>query len=124
MLDVLYICESIIPWALNLTKRLKIYGVTFFTQSCLASLIYYQVYQGILSAPIEGPGVICVAGMPFIEARDLPSFVRVVGVHPTIEKLVLNQFSNCGAADWRFCNTVEGLESKVAVALRQRELHP
>ncbi|KMT15546.1 hypothetical protein BVRB_3g058980 [Beta vulgaris subsp. vulgaris] len=105
------IYDSTIPWALDIAKKFNIYGASFFTQCCLISLIYYQVYHGILSVPIEGPGI-CVAEMPFIEATDLPSFVRQVGVHPSLEKLVIDQFSNYGEADWRFFNTFEALESK------------
>ncbi|KMT15544.1 hypothetical protein BVRB_3g058960 [Beta vulgaris subsp. vulgaris] len=106
------IYDSCIPWALNIAKKLEIYSASFFTQSCLVGLIYLQAYQGILSAPVKGPGV-CVVGMPLIEDRDLPSFVRLVGVHPILEKLMFSQVSNCGDADWRFFNTFEGLESEV-----------
>lgn len=51
--------------------------------------------------------------MPLFEGRDVPSFVRAVGLHPSLEKLVLDQFSNCGDAHWRFFNTFDSLESKV-----------
>ncbi|XP_021774780.1 UDP-glycosyltransferase 74E2-like isoform X2 [Chenopodium quinoa] len=103
--------DSGIPWALDIAKKFDIQGASFFTQSCLVSLIFYQVHQGILSIPVEGPEI-CVPGMTF-DARDVPSFVRRVGLHPSLEKLVINQFSNCGDANWRFFNTFDGLESKV-----------
>uniref|UniRef100_A0A803M5M8 Glycosyltransferase N-terminal domain-containing protein n=1 Tax=Chenopodium quinoa TaxID=63459 RepID=A0A803M5M8_CHEQI len=102
--------DSGIPWALDIAKKFDIQGASFFTQSCLVSLIFYQVHQGILSIPVEGPEI-CVPGMTF-DARDVPSFVRRVGLHPSLEKLVINQFSNCGDANWRFFNTFDGLESK------------
>lgn len=107
------IYDSSIPWALDIAKKFGIYGASFFTQTCLVSLIYYQVYHGILSVPVEGP-ITCFPGMPLLEDGDLPSFVRVVGVYPSLEKIVLDQFLNYGDADWRFFNTFDALESKVA----------
>lgn len=104
--------DSCIPWALDIAKKYYIDGASFFTQSCLVSLIYSQVYEGSLRAPVEWP-VSCFPGMPLIEVGDLPSFVRAVGLHPSLEKLVLDQFSNFRDADWRFFNTFDCLESEV-----------
>ncbi|KAJ8435143.1 hypothetical protein Cgig2_018971 [Carnegiea gigantea] len=94
------IYDSTIPWGLDVARKFGMYGVPFFTHSCLVSLVFHQVYHGVLSTPIEEETNMCVGGMPLIEARDVPSLVRKVGVFPVLEKLVLDQFSNCGDADW------------------------
>ncbi|KAL2920783.1 UDP-glycosyltransferase 74E2 [Bienertia sinuspersici] len=107
------IYDSTIPWALDIAKKFGIYGASYFTQSCLVNSIFYQVYKGILSAPIKEPKR-CVDELPLIEVEDMPSFVREIGLYPTLEKLVLNQFSNIGDADWRLFNTFDCLESKLS----------
>ncbi|KAL2920782.1 UDP-glycosyltransferase 74G1 [Bienertia sinuspersici] len=106
------IYDSSITWALDVAKKFGIYGASYCTQSCLVSLIYYQVYKGILSAPIKEPKK-CVDELPLIEVENMPSFVREVGVYPTIEKIVVSQFSNIGDADWRFFNSFDCLESEI-----------
>lgn len=106
------IYDSSMPWGLDIARKFGIYGASFFTQSSLVSMIFYQVHKGMLSAPIQGLGI-NVHGMPLInEAKDLPSFVYALGLYPSLERLVLNQFSNVHHADWRFFNTIDGLESK------------
>ncbi|XP_074284496.1 mogroside I-E synthase-like [Silene latifolia] len=109
------IYDSSIPWALDVARQFGVFGASFFTQSCLVSLIFYQVYEGVLRVPIEGPwrGVFTNDTPLLIEAREMPSFVYEVGLYPALEKLVINQFTNYGQADWRFFNTFDHLECEV-----------
>ncbi|KAK9725258.1 hypothetical protein RND81_05G132200 [Saponaria officinalis] len=108
------IYDSCIPWVLDVAEKFGLYGASFFTQSCLVSMIFYQVYEGVLSVPIKGPwSSDFVKGVPLIEEKDMPSFVCEVGLYPSLEKLVINQFSNYGEANWRFFNTIDVLECEV-----------
>ncbi|KAL9240716.1 hypothetical protein vseg_014902 [Gypsophila vaccaria] len=106
------IYDSTIPWVLDLAGQFGLYGASFFTQSCLVSLIFYQVYDGLVSVPIKESWS-RVNGVPLIEPKDMPSFVYKVGLYPPLEKLVINQFSNYGEAHWRFFNTFDVLECEV-----------
>ncbi|KAJ8435141.1 hypothetical protein Cgig2_018969 [Carnegiea gigantea] len=106
--------DSAVPWGLDIARKFGIHGAPYFTQSCLVNLLYYQVHHGMLSTPIEEEETsIGVDGMPVLGTRDVPSFVGKVGLYPSLERLVLDQFSNCADADWVFFNSVHGLESKV-----------
>lgn len=109
--------DSAFTWALDIAKKFGIYGASFFTQNCLVNFIYNQVYLGLLKIPIEG-SLDSYPGMPLVEAESLPSFVRVVGVFPVLEKLVFDQFSNCGDADWCFINSFDALDNKVCLCFQ------
>ncbi|KAH9619718.1 hypothetical protein KSS87_015830 [Heliosperma pusillum] len=114
------IYDSVLPWGLEVARKYGVYGASFITQSCIVSLIYYQVYKGILRAPIQEPwqGVFTNDTPLLIEAREMPSFVYQVGLYPSLEKFVLNQFRNYGQADWRFFNTIDHLECEIILDVK------
>lgn len=109
--------DSALPWGLDIARKFGIHGAPYFTQSCLVNLMYYQVHHGMLSTPIEEETSIGVDGMAVLGTRDVPSFVGKVGLYPCLERLVLDQFSNCADADWVFFNSVHDLESKVSMPI-------
>ncbi|KAF8391757.1 hypothetical protein HHK36_021991 [Tetracentron sinense] len=104
--------DSVMPWALDLVKPLGIAGASFFTQSCAVDVIYYHVHQGLLRIPVEGP-TISLPGIPLLGIHDLPSFVYAQGSYPSLQSLVLKQFSNFEKADWLLFNTFDKLEEEV-----------
>nr|GFA54780.1 UDP-glycosyltransferase 74G1-like [Tanacetum cinerariifolium] len=46
------IYDGFLPWALDVAKRFKIFGVIFFTQTCAVNNIYYHVDRNLLKIPL------------------------------------------------------------------------
>ncbi|KAL4310783.1 hypothetical protein GQ457_01G035360 [Hibiscus cannabinus] len=105
--------DSIVPWALDIAKDQGVYGVEFFTMSCAMSTVFYNVHEGLLKVPINVEPCVSVAGLPLLQARDLPSFISGIHAHPTFTQLLTNQFSSLEKADWVFFNTFTSLENEV-----------
>ncbi|XP_077224638.1 mogroside I-E synthase-like [Tasmannia lanceolata] len=103
------IYDSVIPWALDVAKRLGLYGGPFFTQSCAVDAIYYLVHQGKLAAELVGTPV-SASGLPHLGISDLPSFVSAPESYAVVLESLLEQFSNLEKADWVFVNSFEMLE--------------
>ncbi|KAL4312973.1 hypothetical protein GQ457_01G035320 [Hibiscus cannabinus] len=91
--------DSLVPWALDIAKEHGVYGAEFFTMSCAVSTVYYNVHEGLLKVPIVEPCV-SMAGLPLLEARDLPSFVYDIKAYPTFTQLLTDQFSSFKKPDW------------------------
>ncbi|XP_041010410.1 mogroside IE synthase-like isoform X2 [Juglans microcarpa x Juglans regia] len=108
--------DSVLPWALNVARKLGIDGAPFFTQSCAVNAIYYHhVLRGALGRiPVEGP-LISLPSMPSLGISDMPSFLCDTHSYPALLKLVLNQFSNFQEANWLFCNTFDKLEHELSL---------
>ncbi|XP_058094342.1 flavonol 7-O-beta-glucosyltransferase UGT74F1-like [Magnolia sinica] len=104
--------DTSLPWALDVAKQFGIYGAAFFTQSCTVDAIYYHVYLGKLTAPLEVTTV-ALPGLPPLEIPDMPTFFSASGFHPSHLPLVLNPFTNVDKADWVLLNTFDSLESEV-----------
>lgn len=54
-------------------------------------------------------------GVPSLDARDLPSFLKAPESYPAYLAMKLNQYSNLEKTDWIFGNTFEALEGKLCV---------
>ncbi|KAA8532158.1 hypothetical protein F0562_006700 [Nyssa sinensis] len=104
--------DSAMPWALDVARRLGLYGASFFTQTCSVSSIYYHVHHGSLKTPTVD-SMVSLPSMPLLSTNDLPSFVYEMGSYPALFNIVLMQFSNFEKADWIFFNTFDKLEEKV-----------
>ncbi|GMJ01653.1 hypothetical protein like AT1G05675 [Hibiscus trionum] len=104
--------DSLVPWALDIAREQGVYGAEFFTMSCAVSTVYYNVYEGLLKVPIVEPCV-SMAGLPLLQARELPSFVYDIKAYPTFTQLLTDQFSTFNKADWVFFNTFTSLENEV-----------
>ncbi|KAM5562895.1 mogroside IE synthase-like [Rosa sericea] len=103
--------DAFMPWPLEVAKRFGIVGVTFFTQSCAVDNIYYNVQQGLLKVPCTNESEIVLPGLSVpLQASDMPSFVSVPEQYPSFFKMVVDQFSNVGKADFILCNTFYELE--------------
>ncbi|GAV67135.1 UDPGT domain-containing protein [Cephalotus follicularis] len=107
------IYDSGMPWVLNIARRLGLDGAPFFTQPCAVGAIYYHVYQGALSVPLEASSMVSFPSMPPLAIDDLPSFLHNSRLYPAFLKSVVNQFSNIEEANWLLCNTFDKLESEI-----------
>ena len=107
--------DSVMPWALEIARKIGIDGVPFFTQSCVVNAIYYHANHGAIQMPIEEGASISLPSIPSLAFDDLPSFLcDNKGSYPALLKLVLNQFSNFQEANWLLCNTFNELENEVS----------
>ncbi|XP_077229628.1 mogroside I-E synthase-like [Tasmannia lanceolata] len=106
------IYDSVLPWCLDIAKQLGLYGAPFFTQPCAVSSIFYHVYQGRLSVPLDGPTV-SLPGLPKFELSDLPTFITKSETSRASLELLVSQFCNLEKADWVFINTFEKLEAEL-----------
>ncbi|KAF2325575.1 hypothetical protein GH714_030674 [Hevea brasiliensis] len=107
------IYDSMMPWALELARKIGISPASFFTQSCAVCAIYYAVHEGKLNIPIDDQASVSLEGMPPIEAYDLPSFVYDMDKYPGALSHLASQFLNIGEVDWIFYNTFHILEEEV-----------
>ncbi|XP_058094291.1 UDP-glycosyltransferase 74F2-like [Magnolia sinica] len=105
------IYDPFFAWALDVAKRCSLSGAAFFTQLCIVDAIYYHVYKGNLTVPLEDK-TIRLPGLPPLEIHDMPSFFSVPGSYPAYLEMVLNQMSNVEKADWVLLNTVHELEAE------------
>ncbi|KAJ9173969.1 hypothetical protein P3X46_017051 [Hevea brasiliensis] len=104
--------DSIMPWALDIARRLGLAAASFFTQSCAVSAIYYHVYEGRLNIPSEQTHV-SLDGMPPLQSYDLPSPACGSEYSPALISLMTSQFSNIREVDWILVNTFNKLEAEV-----------
>jgi len=106
--------DSFFPWALDVAKEHGVYGAPFFTNSAAVCSIFCRIHRGFLEVPVAAEDLpLCVPGLPPLDSRALPSFVRFPQSYPAYMAMKLNQFSNLDKADWMFVNTFETLESEV-----------
>ncbi|KAL8154553.1 mogroside I-E synthase-like [Apium graveolens] len=107
------IYDSMMPWCLDIAHQQSLKGASFFTQSCIVSLLYFQTYAGTLQLPTNG-SVVSVPQLSVpLQLHDLPSFIYDTGSNPAILKYISDQFSNFKEADWLLFNTFDKLENEV-----------
>ncbi|KAL6294587.1 hypothetical protein ACE6H2_002729 [Prunus campanulata] len=92
--------DSFLPWALEVAKKHRIYGASFFTNS----------------ATLEDMPLL-VPGLPPLNFPDLPTFLKKPDSYPAYLKMKLNQYPDLDKADWVFVNTFEALEGQVRMLI-------
>ncbi|KAL5708364.1 4-alpha-glucanotransferase [Ranunculus cassubicifolius] len=113
------VCDSILPWALDVGKEFGLVTASFYTQPCTVSSIFYHVKLGNLSVPVEEQTV-SLPGLPTLALQDLPSpLVNSEETEKTALELLVAQFSNLEKADWLFFNTFDGLEYEALQLMRK-----
>lgn len=106
--------DSFLPWALDVAKQHGICGASFFTNSAAVCNMFCRMSRGLLELPVKMEDLpLLVPGLPPLNCRDLPSFVRFPQSYPAYMAMKLSQFSNLDKADWMFVNTFEALEGEV-----------
>lgn len=104
--------DSIIPCALDVAHQEGLLGASFFTQASGVCAIYYHIHQGLIKYPYEDSELFLPSMTP-LEVNDLPCFSFIPDPNNTVVRLLADQFSNLGAADWIFINTFDKLENEV-----------
>ncbi|KAB2624667.1 UDP-glycosyltransferase 74B1-like [Pyrus ussuriensis x Pyrus communis] len=109
------VCDSFLPWALEVAKKHGVYGASFFTNSATVCVIFSYIYRGLISLPCKLEDMpLLFPGLPPLNLPDLPSFLKKPDSHPAYLKMKLNQYPNLDKADWIFANTFEALEGEAA----------
>lgn len=113
--------DSVLPWALEISKQFGLVAAPFFTQSCSVNAIYNHIHQGLLTLPIQSEiSSVSIMGLPTqLDFCDLPSFVANVKSYPVLLDLLIGQFSNLRKTDIIFVNTFDGLEQEVLTHLNE-----
>lgn len=112
------IYDSFLPWALDVAKEKGIYGAAFFTNSAAVCSIFCHIHHGLLTLPPKAEDMpLTLPGLPPMNYRDLPTFLRFPESNPAYLAMKLNQYSNLDKADWIFDNTFQELEEKEARGL-------
>ncbi|MBA0823619.1 hypothetical protein Goarm_020337 [Gossypium armourianum] len=107
--------DSFLPWALDVAKQHGIYGASFFTNSAAVCSIFSRIHHGRLALPLTPESKpLMLPGLPPLNFRDLPTFLRFPDSYPAYLAMKLSQYSNLNEADWVFDNTFEDLEGKEA----------
>ncbi|KAG5552433.1 hypothetical protein RHGRI_010490 [Rhododendron griersonianum] len=106
--------DAIMPFCLDVARKLGIKGAAFFTQPCAVSALYYHYYEGNLKIGDHlGTTSFSMPAMPVMEIGDLPSLIPDRDLYPVFLSLMVNQFSNFQKADWLLVNTFDKLEEEV-----------
>nr|AUI41115.1 uridine 5'-diphospho-glucosyltransferase 1 [Rhodiola rosea] len=101
------IYDSFLPWALDVAHGNGLDGAPFFTQFCSVSSLYFLYKEGKLSSSEP------LYGLPRLEPRDLPSFIRDKESSSYLLEMLVDQFSNLDKAEYVFFNTFDKLESQM-----------
>jgi UDP-glucose:(indol-3-yl)acetate beta-D-glucosyltransferase len=106
--------DSFEQWVLPVARRTGLPAVSFSTQSCAVSAVYYYAGHGRLATPPEtdedgggGARIDSFAGLSEMERSEFPSFVLGPGPYPVLPELALKQFAHKGEDDWVLFNSLE-----------------
>ena len=106
--------DSFLTWALDVSSKLGLLGVSFLTQNIAVDSIYYHVNKGKLKFPLmKDEKNITFPGLPTFEPWDLPTLLLESQPGDPVLNLVVGQFSNIEEADWILCNSFYELEIEV-----------
>ncbi|KAK4270070.1 hypothetical protein QN277_023154 [Acacia crassicarpa] len=114
------IYDSFLTWALEVSRKLGLLGVSFLTQNLAVDCIYEHVNKGKLQLPLVKDEIISLpAWLSSLEPWDMPSFLYEYEPGNAVLDLVVGQFSNIEKADWILCNSFYELEIEVADWMRK-----
>ncbi|KAE8726079.1 UDP-glycosyltransferase 74B1 [Hibiscus syriacus] len=107
--------DSFLPWALDVAKQQGIHCASFFTNSAAVCSIFSRIHHGLLALPLTPETTpLMLPGLPPLNFRDLPTFLRFPDSYPAYLAMKLSQFTTLNQADWVFANTFEDLETEEA----------
>jgi len=125
------IADTILPSSFEVTKKLGIPWISFWTQPTFLFSIYYHLHllEDLCYSLDEGSveegsiSVDYIPGVPTLETRDLPSFIREKDAESQyILEVYRKSLQVSREADWVLGNSFDDLESK-AVSLNLPILH-
>nr|POE91297.1 udp-glycosyltransferase 74e2 [Quercus suber] len=108
----LVVYDSILPWALEVAKQHGVGGAPFTTQSCTIAAIYYHLFQGRITLPLQVPEV-SLPSLPLLRIDDMPSFISQPDLYPLLLRLCVDEFHNFHEVNWVFCSSFDKLEEEV-----------
>ncbi|KAL2485069.1 UDP-glycosyltransferase 74F1 [Abeliophyllum distichum] len=109
---VCVIYDSLLPWVVQVPKKLGLISVVFFTQQSAVNFFGYYFYHKLLPNPVvQFP--VSIPGLPLIYLQDIPTY----GIYQDHHTFVANQFSTVDKADFAFVNTFYELEEEVLEAM-------
>ncbi|XP_023928017.2 mogroside IE synthase isoform X2 [Quercus suber] len=108
----LVVYDSILPWALEVAKQHGVGGAPFITQSCTIAAIYYHLFQGRITLPLQVPEV-SLPSLPLLRIDDMPSFISQPDLYPLLLRLCVDEFHNFHEVNWVFCSSFDKLEEEV-----------
>ncbi|KAM3750069.1 hypothetical protein ACB098_04G009700 [Castanea mollissima] len=108
----LVVYDSILPWALEVAKQHGVGGAPFITQSCTIAAIFYHLFQGRITLPLQVSEV-SLPSLPLLRIDDMPSFISQPDLYPLLLRLCVDQFHNFHEVNWVFCSSFDKLEEEV-----------
>ncbi|KAH7532760.1 hypothetical protein FEM48_Zijuj04G0056300 [Ziziphus jujuba var. spinosa] len=101
------VCDSFLPWALDVAKEFGTASAAFFTQACAVDYIYHCVHHGLLNLPIPTNSIpLSIPGLRFLDIPDMPSLICVEGSYPAYFEMAI---SDSGSSD----NNIDRFISKL-----------
>ena len=77
----LVVYDSILPWALEVAKQHGVGGAPFITQSCTIAAIFYHLFQGRITLPLQVSEV-SLPSLPLLRTMTChPSFLSQIYIH-------------------------------------------
>jgi len=112
----LVVYDSLLPWALDVARKLGVSAAVILTNSASVCSMYWQIHRGLLTLPV-GPGSmpLLLPGLPPLGISDMPSFLAQPVSHSAYLAAIMEKFSTLEQNDWVFVNTFEELESEVTL---------
>ncbi|KAL4631933.1 hypothetical protein ACB092_04G015000 [Castanea dentata] len=108
----LVVYDSILPWALEVAKQHGVGGAPFITQSCTIAAIFYHLFQGRITPPLQVSEV-SLPSLPLLRIDDMPSFISQPDSYPLLLRLCVDEFHNFHEVNWVFCSSFDKLEEEV-----------
>ncbi|KAK4566231.1 hypothetical protein RGQ29_002461 [Quercus rubra] len=108
----LVVYDSILPWALEVAKQHGVGGAPFITQSCTIAAIFYHLFQGRITLPLQVSEV-SLPSLPLLRIDDMPSFISQPDLYPFLLRLCVDEFHNFHEVNWVFCSSFDKLEEEV-----------
>ncbi|XP_027168512.1 UDP-glycosyltransferase 74B1-like [Coffea eugenioides] len=110
--------DSLLPWAVDVAKKLDIFSVVLLTNSASVCSLYWQIHRGFLPFPVEKDKVpLTIPGLPPLGLDELPSFLAFPSHNSAYLESIMRVFARLDENDWVFANSFEDLENELAKAL-------
>ena len=110
----LVVYDSFLPWALEVAKQHGVGGAPFITQSCTIAAIFYHLFQGRITLPLQVSEV-SLPSLPLLRIDDMPSFISQPDLYPFLLRLCVDEFHNFHEVNWVFCSSFDKLEEEVSL---------
>ncbi|KAL0416971.1 UNVERIFIED_CONTAM: UDP-glycosyltransferase 74B1 [Sesamum latifolium] len=104
------VCDSLLPWGLEVATSLGILSVVFLTNSVSVCLIYSQIDLGLLPLSVKPENVpVLLPGLPPLGHGDMPSFMEPPNIYLTA---IMEMFASLDQNDFVLANTFQKLEMR------------